>query len=85
MIKSKVYSKDNCPWCDKAIALLESVGAEITIYKYNVDFTKEDLQLVLGRESNITVPQVIINGVYVGGYEDLKDYLQNNGIFGLQG
>ena len=83
-MKVEMYSKDNCPWCDQALKLLQSVNVNPRVYKYNVDFSKEDLIEIIGPDKPVTVPQVIINGKLVGGFDDLKTYLQDNGIFGLQ-
>jgi glutaredoxin len=73
-----VIGKDNCPWCQKAKALLDKPGNPPYVYKnldrlpeikreFWVDFIKNEL-------SKTTVP-VIIN--VVGGYEDLEEELND--------
>ena len=32
----------------------------------------------------VTVPQIIINGKLIGGYEDLLEYFEQHSIFGMQ-
>lgn len=68
-----VYTKENCPHCVKAKNLLGGYGleyAEITIGK---DISREDF---LEMFPNVrTVPQVVMHGEHVGGYEDLAKRL----------
>jgi glutaredoxin len=70
-----VYSKDNCPWCEKAIDLLTQHNMPHRVLKLGVDFSKEELQNRVGKFIKLTVPQIFINGESFGGYEDLKAYL----------
>lgn len=67
-----VYSRDNCPWCDKAKALLGEKNLSYTEKKYNRDFTKIELMEIINNPlKEVTVPQIVIDGVNVGGYTDL--------------
>lgn len=71
-----VYSKDKCPWCDKAKALLDSNNVPYKELKYNIDFSREQLAEKLPFNYNkITLPQIFIDGQNIGGYEDLLDYI----------
>jgi glutaredoxin len=70
-----IYSKDDCPYCEKAVSLLNSHNISYKLMKFGVDFTKEDLIKKLGRTDRVTVPQIFINDELFGGYEDLKVYL----------
>lgn len=73
-----IYSKPDCSYCDKTKALLKihnlpynelSVGADIT-----VDQLKK---LIPGAKS---VPQIEIDGVYIGGYQQLVRYLDDRDV-----
>ena len=68
----KIYSTTWCGPCKNAKSLLDQKGLkylEIDIEKENM--SREDLfNLVGGR----TVPQIIINGDRIGGFEDLVKY-----------
>jgi glutaredoxin len=65
-----VWSKPNCPNCVKAKSLLETSGIEYSENKIGEDYTKEQLlEVVPGARS---VPQIFLNGEYVGGYEELR-------------
>jgi len=65
---NKVYSKDNCPYCVKAKNLLNARGIEFTEVKVGVDITRDEF---LETFTNGRVPQVILEGEHVGGYESL--------------
>ncbi|MFC1619234.1 glutaredoxin domain-containing protein [Candidatus Neomarinimicrobiota bacterium] len=69
MAQIELYVTSWCPYCSMARNLLHSMGLvwrEINIDKEGI--TRADLANLTGR---FTVPQIIINGRPVGGYEDL--------------
>lgn len=71
-----IYSRPNCTWCDQSKALLESEGLEYNELMLDLDVTVEQLkQLVPGAKS---VPQIMDDGIYVGGFKELKAYLDRN-------
>lgn len=76
-----IYTKHDCPWCDKAKSLLENFGCTYEEKHFNVDFTKEELIEMLGESIRPTVPQVYImthdgdQSTRIGGYEDLVNHL----------
>lgn len=64
-----VYTKDNCPYCIKAKALLKSRGLEFKEIAIGKDISREDF---LDQFPNIrTVPQIIMNGEHIRGYDGL--------------
>jgi glutaredoxin 3 len=68
-----VWSQPKCAWCDRAIALLTEQGYEIQERKIATQQDKLDFfDQVPGAR---TVPQVILNGVLVGGFDKLKEHL----------
>ena len=70
MVKDVMYSTAVCPYCIRAEQLLHSKGV-MEIEKIRVDLQPElriDMMKKTGRR---TVPQIYINGEYVGGYDDL--------------
>lgn len=70
-----IYSRPNCTWCDQSKALLESEGLEYNELMLDLDVTVEQLkQLVPGAKS---VPQIMDDGLYIGGFKELKEYLSN--------
>ena len=76
----EIYGKDNCPYCDRAIALAEKMKAEFTYKKLDRDFTREDLMEKFPTAR--TFPQIIIGGNKVGGYEQMVEYIDNTGYNG---
>lgn len=73
-----VYSKPDCPWCDKAKALLKEKNMSYTEKVLNVDYTRDDLRLIVGPDKKLTVPQILIGNYLVGGYENLVTYLETS-------
>ena len=71
-----VYSKHDCTWCDKAKRVLENLRYPYQEMIYNVDFTKEELQNLVGEGIKPTVPQIFADGIRIGGYDDLKEFLK---------
>ncbi len=65
-----IYSKDYCPYCQRAKALLKSKDVSFTEYDVSLDMTR--LQEMIQRSSGRrTVPQIFIGDVHVGGFDDL--------------
>lgn len=75
MSKAIVYSKETCPWCVKAKELLASKGVTVEEHVFGSDKfkSKEALQESLGHQVN-TVPQIVLDGRYIGGYTELAAY-----------
>ncbi len=76
MSTAVVYSKTTCPWCIKAKELLAQKGVQVEEHVLGQSpkaMTKEAICEAVGREIN-TVPQIVLDGVYIGGYTDLARY-----------
>ncbi len=76
--KTVVFSKTDCPYCDVAKNVLNEHGIDFETVQVNVDMSKEDMQSIIQRVTGVfveTVPQVFIDGDYVGGSEDLIAHL----------
>ena len=70
-----VWSKNPCPYCDQAKALLKSRGIEFEERNLTTgNWTKE--QLLEAVPTARTVPQIIINEQVVGGFTELRKYLE---------
>lgn len=70
--RSLVYSKKNCPFCVMAMEELKLRG--IPFDKIDLEEIGKTAAEVTGRKIN-TVPQIYIEGQYVGGYEELMTFL----------
>jgi len=72
--RSIVYSKKNCPFCALAMEELKLRG--IPYDKIDLEEIGKTAAEVTGRKVK-TVPQIYIEGNYVGGYEELILFLGN--------
>ena len=59
MRQIEIYSTQLCPFCVRAKALLDSIDHKI-------------LQRMMKRSGQRTVPQIFIDGISVGGFEQLS-------------
>ncbi|EKF9809352.1 glutaredoxin [Vibrio cholerae] len=78
-----VFGKATCPYCVKAKQLLDTAGVD---YRYH-DVVKEsaalyrmipEVKAIIGEKTPVTVPQIWLNGQYIGGCDALEKWLQNN-------
>lgn len=70
MAKIEIYTSNNCPYCMAAKKLLTELGQtfhEISVEK--ADDLREKMVALTGRR---TVPQILINGQPIGGFDDLS-------------
>lgn len=71
-MRAEIWTKDNCPYCVRAKALFEQKGVEYTERVIGKDATREDL---LERAPHArTVPQIWLDGNYIGGYTELAAF-----------
>jgi ribonucleoside-diphosphate reductase alpha chain len=71
-----IYGKSNCPWCTKAIEELQLQGVDFDYV--DLEVIKKTAAEVTGRKDVTTVPQIYIEGRYIGGYEDLMLQLKTD-------
>jgi glutaredoxin 3 len=72
-----IYTKDYCPYCVKAKALLKQKGVEDSITE--IDITHDEAlqkEMIEKSGGKRTVPQIFIGDTHVGGCDDL--YALNN-------
>ena len=67
-----VWSKNQCPYCDQAKALLKMKGIEFEEKNIEMGYTKE--QLLEAVPTARTVPQIFLDGELIGGFTELKKY-----------
>jgi glutaredoxin 3 len=68
-----IYTKKDCPSCIKAKSLLNIRGIEFKESVIGEDILREDF--VATFPDVRTAPYIIVDGVKVGGYEQLREYL----------
>lgn len=73
-MKAIVWSKDNCTFCDQAKALLEQRNIAYEERKIGYGYTREDLLEAVPTAR--TVPQIFVNNNHVGGFPELRKYIE---------
>jgi glutaredoxin len=76
----EIWGKPQCPFCDKAKQICEVKGFEYTYKSLDTDYTREELLETFPDAR--TVPQIIVDGKKVGGYNNFMDYLEETGYNG---
>jgi glutaredoxin 3 len=78
MANVTIYTKFYCPYCERALALLEKKGANIT----NIEAaTKPDIRAKMNElTGKNTFPQIFIGDTYVGGCDDLMALEAKGGV-----
>jgi|TARA_B100002003_G_scaffold246313_1_gene275691 glutaredoxin len=79
-----VYSKDNCPFCVKAKGLLDKLKVNYTTKNVGQDITLEELYKELKKQVR-SVPQIVINGELIGGYNQLVEHLCDLKLINFKG
>jgi glutaredoxin 3 len=74
MSKAIVWSKNHCPFCDQAKALLTQKGIVFEEKTVGEGYSREDLLQAVPTAR--TVPQIFLDEEYVGGFTELKQRLQ---------
>ena len=73
-MKVSIYTKDNCIWCDRAKILLDS--KKISFNEIDLSDDSERLKFYEKIGDNVkTVPQVFIDDNRIGGFQDLRVFL----------
>lgn len=78
MAKIEIYTKQTCPFCHRAKALLEQKG--VSWHEIAIDNDAEKRAEMIERSGRSTVPQVFIDGQHIGGCDDLFALDQRAGL-----
>ena len=70
----EIYTRPGCGFCDKAKILLRNWNIPYIENKLDVDFTRQNL--VEKYSSARTYPVIVVDGFYIGGYEELSTLLE---------
>ncbi len=68
-----------CGFCDKAKAMLDERRQDITFTQETVIATDTEIRRALGnllKLGDVTYPQIVIRGVYIGGSDNLQDIIR---------
>jgi len=70
-----VFSREGCEFCVRTKGMLHDAGIDFEELVLNRDFSESTIRAISGQS---TVPQVFINGEYVGGSEAVEAWLAEN-------
>jgi len=62
----------DCEWCDKSKELLDQKGIKYTV----INSDKKFFGVLMKQTKSTQVPQIIMNGEFVGDYNNLVEYLE---------
>ena len=82
--KVEIYTKMFCGYCHRAKRLLDSKGADYIEYDITMDNVKRD-EMRARAPGAMTVPQIFIDDVGVGGSDDLAALERQGKLDGLLG
>ena len=71
MSKVEMYSTRLCPYCMAAKRLLASKGVDYVDYEVDADFERREE--MMSRSGRTSVPQIFIDDVHVGGFDELAE------------
>ncbi len=71
-----VYGTKTCTWCEQVVRSLKKHTTSITKIDVNEANNLEEMKKFAGEDAR-TVPQVVIDGEYIGGYTEVDRYLKS--------
>tara|TARA_B100000519_G_C14043645_1_gene343922 strand:+ start:81 stop:401 length:321 start_codon:yes stop_codon:yes gene_type:complete len=74
----EIYGKTRCTFCTQAKMLCEQKGLEYTYKLLDADFTQEEFFEKFPNAK--TFPQIIIEDVCIGGYQNLVEEINELGL-----
>jgi len=73
----QIYGKPNCSYCTKVKNILEERKFDYVYNEVGTDITVKELKEKF--DGVTSVPVVVINNVWIGGYDQFLEYLQDIG------
>jgi glutaredoxin 3 len=64
-----IYTKPYCPYCMRAVALLEKKGVEFT--EIEAAFDPDKRREMMQRSGRSTFPQIFVGEQHIGGCDDM--------------
>ena len=72
-----VYTRAFCPYCTRAVALLEKKGVPVTEIDASCPVKRQEM---VTRSGRWTFPQIFVGDMHVGGCDDLHALEQRGGL-----
>ena len=79
MAKVVIYTKPYCPYCVRALALLERKGADVEEIEAAFDPEKK-AEMIQRSNGGRTFPQIFIGDTHVGGSDELHALEARGGL-----
>lgn len=79
--KVELYTTPYCPYCRRALKLLDKKG--VTYTNYDVSNNRPMFQTIMAQTGSDTVPQIFIDGQFIGGCDDLHELDAKGTLDGL--
>jgi len=70
MAKVEVYCTGSCPYCDRALRLLNS--KKVSCIELRIDLDQSLRDDMVARSGRTTVPQIFVDEHHIGGFDDLS-------------
>jgi glutaredoxin 3 len=70
MAKVTIYTRQFCPYCSRAVALLKDKKAEFTEIDAGMDAAKRE-EMVQRSNGGKTFPQIFVGDKHIGGCDDM--------------
>mgnify|MGYP000966941167 FL=1 len=71
-----IYGTSKCVWCDNVAKDLKNADIDITKVDVTDAQNLAEMKKIAGEDAR-TVPQVVIDGKYIGGYTEVDRYLRS--------
>ena len=71
-----VYGTSKCVWCDNVAKDLKSADIDITKVDVTDAENLAEMKKIAGEDAR-TVPQVVIDGKYIGGYTETHRFINS--------
>lgn len=81
----EIYTLGRCPYCTRAKELFHENGLKFKEHDISnkEEEMREKLKAKFHLKERATVPQIVINGNYVGGYSHLKELFKSGELKNL--
>ena len=82
MAKVEIYTREFCPYCTRALQLLENKGVKYTHVDAGMDPDKK-AEMIQRSNGARTFPQIFINDQHIGGCDDMFELEYDDKLDGL--
>ena len=70
MAKVEIYTRQSCPYCTRALSLLDKKGVKYTHVDAGMDPQKRQ-EMIQRANGGSTYPQIFINDDHIGGCDEM--------------